>query len=313
MLDLTPYKCDKIDNDNDEGIEVSLGNWDRDGTWIPLAYYFTKPTNDRTIRIRDYDVPYDTFTGVESFKISVCGDDYLRDGLQIRWLQQVFLYTGIKRDVVTLDNVSINLIVNETSISLLEDGFDQGNLRYFELIKLILLMIRSFRSTNWNKDIRNSGVSTVCPVGSDDHKIVFGLSCTTFGCEKTTTEASRIATTVPLNITQLLSLMPVPGNQSTTTQPEVEINITSATSMGKEEVMSTISHSPSPTGVSSASTSVRGSSTSSIQVVSTPTAPATSSIDSSLAEELESTISNVLSIVSILRNVHVFSLSSCFR
>ncbi len=174
-------------------------------------------------------------------------------------------------------------------------------------------MIRSFRSTNWKKEIRNSGVSTVCPVGSDDHKIVFGLKCTTFGCEKTTTNASRIATTVPLNITQLLSLMPVPGNQSTTTQPEVKINITSATSMGKEEVMSTFSHSPSPTGVSSASTSTPGSSTSSIQVASTPTAPATSSIDSSLAEKLESAISNVLSIVSMLRNVYVFSLSSCFR
>ncbi len=24
---------------NNEGIEVSLGNWDRDGNWIPLAYH----------------------------------------------------------------------------------------------------------------------------------------------------------------------------------------------------------------------------------------------------------------------------------
>ncbi len=43
-----------------------------------------------TIRIRDYDVPYYNCSGVQSFKISVCGDDYLRDGLQIRWLQYVF-------------------------------------------------------------------------------------------------------------------------------------------------------------------------------------------------------------------------------
>ena len=129
MLDLAPDGCDKIDVIN-EGIEVSLGNWNRDGTWIPLVYHTTLPTNDPTIRIRDYDVPYYTCSGVQSFRISVCGDDYLRDGLQIRWLQQVFLYTGIKRDVVTLDNVSISLIVNETSISLLEDGFDEGYLRY---------------------------------------------------------------------------------------------------------------------------------------------------------------------------------------
>ncbi len=67
------------------------------------------------------------------------------------------------------------------------------------------ILIHSFSSTNWNKEIRNGGVSTDCSGGSDDHKIVFGLKCTTFGCESKTTEASRIATTVPLNITQLLS------------------------------------------------------------------------------------------------------------
>ncbi|XP_064406828.1 uncharacterized protein LOC135351685 isoform X5 [Halichondria panicea] len=281
VLDLTPDGCDPIDNNN-EGIEVSLGNWDRDGTWIPLAYHNILFTNNPSkIRIRDYDVPYYNCSGVQSFRISVCGDDYLRDGLQIRWLQYVNLKTDKKRDVVTLDNVSISLIVNETSISLLEDGFDEGNLSSI-------------------KEIRNGGVSTDCSGGSNDHmyKIMFGLKCTTFGCERIMTKASRIATTVPLNITQPSILVPVPGNQSTTAQPELKISITSATSMGKElEIMSTISHSPSPTGVSSASTSVRGSSTSSIQVASTPTAPATSSIDLSLTKELESAISNVSSII----------------
>ncbi len=133
VLDLTPDGCDKIDAKKSEGIEVSLGNWNGDGNWIPLAYHDRFSTNDHTIRIRDYDVPYYYHSGVQSFKISVCGDDYLRDGLQIRWLQQVILNTDKKRDVVTLNNVSISLIVNETSISLLEDEFDQGNLRYFEL------------------------------------------------------------------------------------------------------------------------------------------------------------------------------------
>ncbi len=136
VLDLAPDDCDKIKKNKKEGIEVSLGNWDRDGTWIPLVYH-DRSTNDHTIRIRDYDVPSYTFTGVESFRISVCGDDYLRDGLQIRWLQYVNLKNkGDKKDVVTLDNVSINLIMNETSISLLEDGFDEGHLRYFELINV---------------------------------------------------------------------------------------------------------------------------------------------------------------------------------
>ncbi len=129
MLDLAPVGCNRVNNNN-EGIEVSLGNWDRDGTWIPLVYHTRLPTNDPTIRIRDYDVPYYSCSGVQSFRISVCGDNYLGDGLQIRWLQQISSFTDKKRDVVTLDNVSISLIVNETSISLLENGFDEGYLRY---------------------------------------------------------------------------------------------------------------------------------------------------------------------------------------
>ncbi len=131
MVDLAPYRCDKVDS-NSEGIEVSLGNWDRDGTWIILVYH-TRLSNNGSIiqKIRYYDdVSYYNCNGVQTFKMSVCGDDYLRDGLQIRWLQQVSFNQDIKRDVVTLDNVSISLIVsNETIIRLLEDRFDQGNLR----------------------------------------------------------------------------------------------------------------------------------------------------------------------------------------
>ncbi len=147
VLDLTPDRCNKIDERKSEGIEVSLGNWNRDGNWIPLAYHDRFSTNDHTIRIRDYDVPYYNDSGVQTFKISVCGDDYLRDGLQIRWLQQVTLTNKTnkkrERDVVTLNNVSISLIVNETSISLLEDGFDQGNLRYFNLKCIRFLYTRT--------------------------------------------------------------------------------------------------------------------------------------------------------------------------
>ncbi|XP_064406830.1 adhesion G protein-coupled receptor L3-like isoform X2 [Halichondria panicea] len=313
VLDLAPDGCDEIERNN-EGIEVSLGNWDRDGDWIPLAYHDHKLyTNNPTFRIRDYDVPYNNCTGVQSFKISVCGDDYLRDGLQIRWLQQVFLYPNIMRDVVTLDNVSISLIVNETSTSLLEDGFDQGYLS----------------STYWNKEIRNGGVSTDCSGASDNHKIVFGLKCTTFGCENTKTEASRIATTVPLNITQL---MPVPGNQSNTTISKHKINITSVVSMGglttstEEAVMSTIFHHLSataastsvresssiqvvsivPTRLSSASTSVRGSSTSSIQVASIMSTTGVSSASTSVRG---SSISSI-QVASIMSTTGVSSAST---
>ncbi len=66
------------------------------------------------------------------------------------------------------------------------------------------ILIHSYSSNNWNIEIRNGGISTECSGGSDDHKIMFGLKCTTFGCELNKTKASRIATTVPLNITQFL-------------------------------------------------------------------------------------------------------------
>ncbi len=174
---------------------------------------------------------------------------------------------------------------------------------------------------------------------------MFGLNCTTFGCElnKTnSTKASRLVTTVPLNITQLISTnnssaenasnypVSVHGNQSnstifnvccseqndltsdtTSTEENLTLDMTTA-----EEVTATTSNMTTAEGVmpttSDMTTAEKGTSTtystSSIQVASTPTAPATSSIDSSLAEELESTISNVSSIVSTMRNLHVFLL-----
>ncbi len=156
------------------------------------------------------------------------------------------------------------------------------------MYKILTYTLLIYSSTNWNKEIRNGGVSTDCSGSSNDHEIVFGLNCTTFGCELNETHASRIATTVPLNITQHLnSSEPVPGNQSNTTvfTPELNICTTSValmddvTTSTEEEVMSTISYNPTP---------------------------ATSSIDSLLAEELEFAISNVSSIVSTLRHFHVF-------
>ncbi|XP_064406825.1 uncharacterized protein LOC135351685 isoform X2 [Halichondria panicea] len=283
VLDLTPDGCDPIDNNN-EGIEVSLGNWDRDGTWIPLAYHNILFTNNPSkIRIRDYDVPYYNCSGVQSFRISVCGDDYLRDGLQIRWLQYVNLKTDKKRDVVTLDNVSISLIVNETSISLLEDGFDEGNLS----------------STNWNKEIRNGGVSTDCSGDSDGHKIVFGLNCTTFGCELNRTDASRIATTIPLNITQLLSSSePFPNNQPNTTivnicYPEQIINPTSMGATSTEEKVTsdiTTAEEVTPT-TSDMTTAEEVTSTTSDMTTAEEVTPTTS--DMTTAEEVTTTTSDM--------------------
>ena len=145
---------------------------------------------------------------------------------------------------------------------------------------------------------------------------MFGLNCTTFGCEKTTTEASRIATTVPLNITQLLEMFNgISINNSSaesdlTTSTEEEVTPTTSDMTIEEEVTTTTSD---MTTAEEVTTITSDMTTTSVQVASTPTAPATSSIDSSLAEELESAISIISSIVSTLKNLHVFSLSSCLR
>ena len=149
---------------------------------------------------------------------------------------------------------------------------------------------------------------------------MFGLNCTTFGCEKTTTEASRIATTVPLNITQLLEMFNgISINNSSaesdlTTSTEEEVTATTSDVTTEEEVTSTTSDMTTAEEVtpttSDMTTAEKGTlttySTSSIQVASTPTAPVTFSIYSSLVEELESAISNVLSIASTMRKFTCF-------
>ena len=115
------HHCDDPD-EFDEGVEVSVGNRDRDGYWVPLHYFANTeksgydnppvgPVNsqEQTVNIRGYTVPYTIQNGSKTISMSVyvCGE-LLRDGVQIRWLQTVTSFiTKSSRDRVTLENVSI--------------------------------------------------------------------------------------------------------------------------------------------------------------------------------------------------------------
>ena len=146
ILDL---QCSRISNRDPlenyyEGIEVSMGNWDRDSHWIPLHFFagnYDHSTrvsfgpiniNDSTVVIRGYDVPY-TFQNSNqplSVNWSVCGEMFIRDGLQFRWLQTTSINQRvIIRDCVTIDDLSISLAhKDQTTVSLVSEDFKNGTL-----------------------------------------------------------------------------------------------------------------------------------------------------------------------------------------
>ena len=108
---------------------MSVGNWNRDGNWIPLHYFANSeilPINSTikigrvnrrnfTVEIRGYTVPYTIQNATSlSFNLSVCGG-ILRDGLQIRWLQSTVVQNNGSRDLFLLGNVSVHLVCSEGS------------------------------------------------------------------------------------------------------------------------------------------------------------------------------------------------------
>ncbi len=126
-LDLKPSDCE-FQKLFDEGVEISVGNWEKNGEWIPLIYVIensirslsmhninivpidTKPSN--YISIRGYTVPVymQNSSSPLLINISVCGEDIVRNGVQFRWLQTTSLYvqkSGYQiRDAWTMKDVS---------------------------------------------------------------------------------------------------------------------------------------------------------------------------------------------------------------
>ena len=132
--------CDKPES-RDEGVELAVGNWEQDGHWIPLGYYYSGNKNRSKIKIGDFssnsdeeflslrgfDVPVKSINETKNVSLEICNQEYLKHGyIQFRWLQ-----TSTNRvtneppvDVWALDNVTIRLVSNESSEILLMDNFD---------------------------------------------------------------------------------------------------------------------------------------------------------------------------------------------
>lgn len=133
-MNLLPGNCES-DKFFDEGVEVSVGNWENDGQWIPLKFFASSlmrppahrklnididpqnidisPFAQKSINIRGYTVPIvmQNNTNPLYVNFSVCGNDIVRSGVQFRWLQtaSVFVtsvYGNDIRDVWTMNSVS---------------------------------------------------------------------------------------------------------------------------------------------------------------------------------------------------------------
>ncbi len=215
-MNLNPGDCESRKS-FDEGVEISVGNLDNDGQWIPLLYV-TQDLIERSkaiqdinivpmdfnissyISIRGYNVPILQQTGNSTsyINISVCGDDILRNGVQFRWLQTTSLFVQptqyevrdawTMRDVYTTNPVCpFNDIISRLVL------YNKS---------LVYIFINEFRrQISWSNGFRNSDFSTICSLRT--RQLVFGSSCTTAGCsfnERQIT-ASRIAKTVPLSTT----------------------------------------------------------------------------------------------------------------
>ena len=122
-----------------------MGNWDRDSHWIPLHFFPAGNSKDEirlpfgqinvtdsTVAIRGYDVPYTFQNSSQSLSVnwSVCGEMFVRDGLQFRWLQTTSIdQRVIIRDCVTIDDLSISLAhKDQTIVSLVSEDFRNGTL-----------------------------------------------------------------------------------------------------------------------------------------------------------------------------------------
>ncbi|XP_064400246.1 adhesion G-protein coupled receptor G6-like [Halichondria panicea] len=201
-LNLLPGNCES-DKFFDEGVEVSVGNWENDGQWIPLKFFASSlmrppahrklnididpqnidisPFAQKSINIRGYTVPIvmQNNTNPLYVNFSVCGNNIVRSGVQFRWLQtaSVFVtsvYGNDIRDVWTMNSVSTSnpICVSKNTV--------QGRVY-------------------WSSDFRNSEFSDVCSMGTNE--LVFGATCVTNDCfMRQEITASRIATTVPLNV-----------------------------------------------------------------------------------------------------------------
>ena len=142
-MNLLPGSCDSIDTFN-EGIEFSI-QMNSKGVWIPITLVIRSDLSNRdngdsigyrenqedldNVVIRDYYVETDLAIG--SYSVQVCNFADSVNDVKFRWLQTSFVGTSGSnlKDVWSLDNVEIVYNSNGISISLLQDSFEDFELK----------------------------------------------------------------------------------------------------------------------------------------------------------------------------------------
>ncbi len=178
----------------------------------------------------------------------------------------------------------------------------------------------------WKSDIRNGGISANYSGSSDSFKIVLGLTCKTLGCS---TQASRIASTAPLNISQFLNISEpnyavnqshnISNNQSslfnvTNVRKAMSMNLenitvvrlctgtTQPTTQSRPTTMSATGITQSPTTMSDTGTTQLRSTTMS-DTGTTQSRPTTMSVTGTIDSYEASTIEHLQSVQSTVSNI----------
>ncbi len=140
QLNFSIGSCDTPES-AEKGVEFSiLGG---DGSWVPLAYYHydytrrpeirignfseqSSNSNQRSVRIRGYDVPAYQLNNSLSATLDICDPTYLQQShAQFRWLETSrHPMTNMPVDVWGLDDVLIVAMNNGSRQVLIEDEFD---------------------------------------------------------------------------------------------------------------------------------------------------------------------------------------------
>ena len=135
--------CNNSVDNFDEGVELSVKSCKGDH-WIPLVFYIartlrtTRPIsvgaeNNSILSLRGYFVPIELINSstTRDFRtVLICGNDFLKGGVQFRWLQTVRVGGQLlkKKDVWSLDNVTVGVHINRThERQVLSEDFDEEN------------------------------------------------------------------------------------------------------------------------------------------------------------------------------------------
>ena len=130
----------------DQGVELAIRNWNETGEkWVPLVFYYNNTQRRRDIPIGMYNESSDTVdvreytvstvqvnSSIPLLSLEICDVRYLRpEKVQFRWLatSRSRISKPAPSDVWTLDNVTIQYIVNGNNFILLEDTFDSLELK----------------------------------------------------------------------------------------------------------------------------------------------------------------------------------------